>query len=795
MTKINDATEFLETLAPDGAWAVTAIYPDSRKHKTETQTFFKRGNGDVAMRNWLDERADEANLYYHLNSVRGPVTKKAGRKDIGAVRALHVDLDPDDLPEHSNIKDPAKWLKMEQERILGLLTHSLPKGVPDPSLIVFSGNGFQAIWLLDEGDWIKTNGDLGLAEDAKLFNVHLERLFGGDNCHNIDRLLRLPFTTNRPDAKKIAKGRVPVETGLVKRDFHLTYPLSAFMKAKPIQSMGTDDRIDVHIGEPERPEGQQLLDAGVSPRLLEIIINGHDPNNPKEGDNSRSAWVCDVARNLARAGVRAELIAGAFLELEWNIGDSIREHRDPVYEAKRQTMKAIQFVETERETQKDEQDEHHRGWLEKMNADHCVLMREGGHCRVMTWDTGEIDKRKVPTLQSRTDFENSYANKTVTIPAGKGTKEQPVGQWWFQHPKRRQYTAMRFDPSTTDEVLPGNYLNLWKGLEVTPAHGDWGRMRKHITDVIAAGDPACAQYLLKWAAWTLQNPQHPAEVAVVMKGGRGTGKGFFGRAMADIFGQHGLHMSGPGHLTSRFNLHLRDAVLIFADEALVPGDKQAESIIKTLITEPTLIIEGKGQNAIQARNMVHLIMASNEEWVVPAGVDERRFFVVEVAPKTKDRGDHYFAALDQELKNGGLEAMAHDLLNMELGNWHPRRDVPQTAALRDQKLRSLRPFDDWLLGVLEAGFVPGRRPNKDFGCVTVIGSTDGGALGLFDQMAEVVPALKHLSTNKLGRELKRKHPAWAARGQRARSQSISMSSRRFSIPKGEKAMTLSSLGP
>lgn len=41
----------------------------------------------------------------------------------------------------------------------------------------------------------------------------------------------------------------------------------------------------------------------------------------------------------------------------------------------------------------------------------------------------------------------------------------------------------------------------------------------------------------------------------------------------------------------------------------------------------------------------------------------------------------------------------------------------------------------------------------------------------------------------------RKHPAWAARGQRARSQSISMSSRRFSIPKGEKAVTLSSLGP
>ena len=323
----------------------------------------------------------------------------------------------------------------------------------------------------------------------------------------------------------MAKGRVPVETALIKRDFDLTYPLSMFKKAQPVQSLGTDERIDVHVGEPERPDGQQLLDAGVPERILSVIVNGLDPDRPKEGDNSRSAWVCDVTRNLARAGVRAELIAGVLLEPEWKIGDSIRESRDPVREAKRQTMKAIQFVETERDTQKNEQDEQHRGWLEKLNADHCVLMREGGHCRVMTWDTGELgDGRLIPTLQSRTDFENSYANRLVEVPGGKNTvKMQPVGKWWFEHPKRRQYTAMRFDPSTTEELLPGGYLNLWRGLGVMPKHGEWRRMRQHINDVVVAGDPACADYLLKWAAWTLQNPQHPAEVAVVMKGGRGTG--------------------------------------------------------------------------------------------------------------------------------------------------------------------------------------------------------------------------------------------------------------------------------
>ena len=46
-------------------------------------------------------------------------------------------------------------------------------------------------------------------EDAKLYNVQLELLFGGDNCHNVDRILRLPGTINIPDAKKLKKGRKP----------------------------------------------------------------------------------------------------------------------------------------------------------------------------------------------------------------------------------------------------------------------------------------------------------------------------------------------------------------------------------------------------------------------------------------------------------------------------------------------------------------------------------------------------------------------------------------------------------
>ena len=44
------------------------------------------------------------------------------------------------------------------------------------------------------------------------------------------------------------------------------------------------------------------------------------------------------------------------------------------------------------------------------------------------------------------------------------------------------------------------------------------------------------------------------------------------------------------------------------------------------------MIEFKGVNAIRMRNFVRVLMSSNEGWVVPAGMDERRFCVLDVDP-------------------------------------------------------------------------------------------------------------------------------------------------------------------
>jgi phage/plasmid-associated DNA primase len=155
-------------------------------------------------------------------------------------------------------------------------------------------------------------------------------------------------------------------------------------------------------------------------------------------------------------------------------------------------------------------------------------------------------------------------------------------------------------------------------------------MRDHIRKVLAFDDDKSETYILNWLSWAVQHPDEPAEVALVFRGKRGTGKGTIGNAMCRVFGQHAIHISSADHLAGRFNAHLRDACFLFADEAYWPGDKRAEGNLKRLITEPELFIEAKRKDCVTVRNMLHAMMASNENWIIPAGESERRYAVYDV---------------------------------------------------------------------------------------------------------------------------------------------------------------------
>jgi Bifunctional DNA primase/polymerase, N-terminal/Family of unknown function (DUF5906)/Primase C terminal 2 (PriCT-2) len=352
--------------------------------------------------------------------------------------------------------------------------------------------------------------------------------------------------------------------------------------------------------------------------------------------------------------------------------------------------------------------------LAEFNRDYCVV-RDGGKTRVLSFERHEqrinarlTHTRLVPITTSFEDFRNFHLNRRMAIQVGDRTIRTSAGKWWLEHRDRRTYPGLVFEPAGGE--LVDERLNLWRGWGVEPKSGDWSLMRRHIEEVLANGVVTHATYILNWLAWTVQHPSERAEVALAFRGKRGTGRGTLGNAMVHIFGQHGSHLSSSRHVTGNFNAHMRDCCFLFADEAFWPGDKAAEGALKRLITEPYLAIEAKHRDIVMVLNMLHVMFASNDEWLIPAGEHERRFAGFDV-PDTYMQDEGWFVPLHNQLDSGGYSAMLYDLLRHPLGDFHPRR-FPKTEMLRDQQALSLSYEDTWWVELLETGVLWGATSDK-----------------------------------------------------------------------------------
>jgi hypothetical protein len=149
---------------------------------------------------------------------------------------------------------------------------------------------------------------------------------------------------------------------------------------------------------------------------------------------------------------------------------------------------------------------------------------------------------------------------------------------------------------------------------------------------------------------------------------------------------------------------LQDKLFIYADETFWAGDKNAERVLKGLITDRVLMIEPKNVNAFQWPNRMAVYMAANEKWVVPASIDERRYAVNDASGKVKKKAE-YFVPLYACIEGDGTAAMLHDLLSLDLGDWHPRM-IPDTPALLEQKVLSLGGLDQWYSHLLSVAELP-----------------------------------------------------------------------------------------
>ena len=302
-----------------------------------------------------------------------------------------------------------------------------------------------------------------------------------------------------------------------------------------------------------------------------------------------------------------------------------------------------------------------------------------------------------PPEQFKLDIANIFVRLS-------GSSTKPAEKFWKENPRRHERKIV-FKPGAQAEP---DEFNLWRGYGVMPRSTRrkvWSLLR-HIWKVICQSDKAKFRYLICWLAWTVQNPdKHPGTVIVLKSRQQGTGKSTLGVVMLQIFGSHGALVDDSDRLLGRFNDWVEPICFILAEEMLWAGDHRTTDKLKSRITADTFQIERKNGGIRQIPNRLHVLLTTNHDHAVAAGVKDRRNVVFEVSDnKAGDKA--WFDRLYRDLNDGGTEEFLDFLLKLRLGDWHPR-EILKTAEATEQQRMSADSVSQWAQACVDADKIVG----------------------------------------------------------------------------------------
>ena len=336
-----------------------------------------------------------------------------------------------------------------------------------------------------------------------------------------------------------------------------------------------------------------------------------------------------------------------------------------------------------------------------LNEWYCQA-RHQGRIMVMERTFNHLGEREVHALTKRDIYDRHEADmiqvRHVTS-NGETWKTTPIAKYWFKWPHKNTKLGTMFTPLPLSAEQGELFFNLYPGFSREPIKGDCRLIKAHLRQVWCGGNDCHYKYLITWFAHMLQRPWEKPGVALVVKGGKGTGKStVFEAIFQKILGRLYTKIAHRENLSGRFNYHHLEKLLLVIEEAFFHADHQAEAVIKSMITERMMLVEPKGVDPYEAETFYRLAFVSNDDHVVPASLDERRFFCLRVS-SAKVGNREYFHALNAEIQNGGLEAFMDFLMHWEV-DIDLLRTPPMTETMFEEIMGSFSVFEKWAYHLL-----------------------------------------------------------------------------------------------
>lgn len=291
-----------------------------------------------------------------------------------------------------------------------------------------------------------------------------------------------------------------------------------------------------------------------------------------------------------------------------------------------------------------------------------------------------------------------YSNRFITAPVfdkhGETikTKEVYAFDLWIRSPFRRSYSSSMFSPKHHINGIESDYLNLYHGMKYEndgPALSEDHPFLYHIKHRWCSDDKVLSDYVLNWFSWLIQKAGEKTMSALVLKSSQRAGKGIIMQVIMDIIGETlCFQPSSMSDVLGTFNPHVENKLLLFLDEMVWGGQKEMAGVLKKYITERKLLINSKGVKEKIVNNLFNVVIASNEDWVVPSGFSEQRFQVIQLSEELNTMDVETRKKTVMDIINVDKKQLYSYFKNRDITLFDPTQII-RTKAFLEQNLMSM----------------------------------------------------------------------------------------------------------
>lgn len=233
--------------------------------------------------------------------------------------------------------------------------------------------------------------------------------------------------------------------------------------------------------------------------------------------------------------------------------------------------------------------------------------------------------------------------------------------------------------------------------------GDVSKWLNHIRFIY----PGESEHIVMWLAHRVQRPGDKVNHALVFIGSQGIGKDTILKPAISAIGTHNFkQITAKTFFNSEWNDYLQSVILRINEIHDLGGESRYGfyDATKDVITNPPEAhrINTKHVPQYAAVNVCGVIMTSNHLDALYLAPDDRRHFVC-VSTKTQDDfAPAYWDDINAWFANGGNEAVAYYLANLDLTAFNAKAPPPKTAAWHMVVAAGVAPESGDLADVIES---------------------------------------------------------------------------------------------